>query len=362
MKAVRQHRDGSLEVGDVPTPSCPPGGVLVRVGACGICGTDVRAWHNGHRAATEEIIPGHEIAGVVAEADDNALGLRVGDRVAIAPDVSCGACHYCLSGLGLLCLKRRAIGVSGLDGGLAEYIALTLDVMRHGCVHRMPEGLDFADGVLAETLSSVLACAERLVLGQGSTVAVVGAGPIACLHVNVLGGRGLRTILIGRSQARVDAARRVTRADAYLSGGVEMAGQGVLDATDGLGADAVVIAAANPAAVAPAVALVRRRGQVVLFAGLAREASRVALDLNTIHYDELTLFGSFSYPPAMHELALDWIAAQRVPARDYVTHRFPLDAVHDAYEVAGRGAGALKVVIEPGGGARTTSSEGGVLR
>ena len=122
MKAAVFEGPGRIEVREVADPRCDSDGILVRVKACGLCGSDVRNYRAGLRSGATEQIMGHEIAGIVEEAGPACSRFGVGDRVAVAPDVSCGRCHYCRLGLVNLCVAHRMIGTHW-PGGFAQFHA-----------------------------------------------------------------------------------------------------------------------------------------------------------------------------------------------------------------------------------------------
>jgi L-iditol 2-dehydrogenase len=334
----------TLEVRNVADPVAPAEGVVLEVRACGICGSDLRRWQEGPPAGVDGMIPGHEAAGIVLEAGKGQSRFTEGDRVAIAPDVHCGRCYYCRRGLYNLCDGIRFIGVTPeLPGALAERLVLTGEVLTHGIVHPMPEGMTFAEGSLAEPSCSVLACHERAGTGLADTVVVMGAGPIGCLHIIIAKARGASVIVSEPSPVRRGLAQRCGP-DAVVDPAAEDLGTRVRRMTAGVGADIVICA--NPIAETQtqAVQIVRKRGKVVLFGGLPKAHPLVTLDSNRIHYGEIEVVGAFSYHPTVHQRALDLIRRKVIDADLLVTHSFDLEDVGKAFEAAAAGE-ALKVVV-----------------
>lgn len=336
----------SVELRDVPAPVCPRDGLVLEMRACGVCGSDLRRWKEGPPAGVAALVQGHELAGIVVEAGPAAGGFAVGDRLAVAPDIHCGACWYCRRGLFNLCTDLKLLGITpGLDGGFAERVVLPGELLRHGIVHRMPDGVSWHEGALAETLSSVLACHENCGTALGEIVVVMGAGPIGCLHGVIAKARGARVIVaepnpVRRRAAAVfepDALIDVTRQDVVAE---------VKRLTHDLGADVVICANPVAATQTQAVEMARRRGRIVLFGGLPRAAPLVNLNANLIHYGEQVVMGAFSYHPRFHEEALQVLARKVVKAEQFVTHTRALSRVNQAFEIAASGD-ALKVMVEP---------------
>ncbi len=344
MKAAFLTAPGTLELRDTPDPIVPDDGLVLDVKACGVCGSDLRRWKEGPPKGVTGMIPGHEAAGVVIETGKAQTRYAVGERVAIAPDVHCGRCYYCQRGWYNLCDEIRFIGVTPeLAGALAQKLVLTGEILTNGIVHRMPEGMSFVEGSLAEPSCSVLASHDRAGTGLGAIVVVMGAGPIGCLHTIVAKARGASVVVSEPSPIRRRLAERCNP-DAIVDPMAEDLGARVRQITSGVGADIVICANPVAATQTQAVQLVRKRGKVILFGGLPKVNPMVTLDSNRIHYGEIEIVGAFSYHPTMHERALELIHRKVIKADLLVTHIFGLNEVGKAFEAAAAGE-ALKVVV-----------------
>jgi L-iditol 2-dehydrogenase len=343
MKAAVFEGAENLQVRVVTDPVCEPDGIVVRVMACSICGSDIRNFHAGLRGGVTSQIIGHEIAGVVEEVGPREERFKPGERVAIAPDVSCGRCWYCQRGLVNLCDDHRMIGTHW-PGGFAQFLGLPGEVLRHGMVHPMPEALSFAAASLSEPASSVLAAQGNAGIGLGDTVLIIGDGPIGCMHVEVARARGASLIiLVGLTRLAM-----VTRfhPDYLLDASAVDPVVEVRRITGGLGADAAIIAAPAAATQEQGVEAVRKRGKVILFGGLPHSSPMTTLNGNLIHYNELTVTGAFSYPAHIHRQALQMIQARKINAESYISGVSPLEGLVDGIRRAESGQ-ALKVVIDP---------------
>ncbi len=356
MRAAVMTGPRTVEVCEIPEPAVPEDGLLVRVRACGICGSDVRRWKQGPPDGTEGIISGHEVAGVVEAVGPRCDGWSAAERLALAPDVHCGRCWYCRRGRFNLCDDLRLVGITpGYPGGLAELMPLAGEVLSNGIVHRMPEGMGFAAAALAEPASSVLACHAAAGTGPQDMVLVMGAGPIGCLHAAAAKARGARVIVSQRSNPRRELARALGP-EAVINPTEEDVVGRVRELTGGRGADLAVCANPSPECPAVGVRAVRKGGRVVLFGGLPKGDPSVTLDGNLVHYGEVEVVGSFSYHPTMHALALDMIHRGLIPAEKLITDAFPLEQAAAAFESAAGGSG-LKVMVTPAG----TGPRGGLL-
>lgn len=344
MKAAFLVGISQFQIVEVPDPELPADGILLKVKTCGVCGSDLRRWKEGPYPGSEQLISGHEVAGEVLSVGRLVADYRVGDPLAVAPDVHCGKCYYCVRGLYNLCDNLRLIGITpGYQGGLAEKMVLTGEMLRNGIVHPIPEGLDFAGAALAEPCSSVLAAHDKAKTSLKDTVLVMGAGPIGCLHIAVAKARGAQVILSEPSAPRREMAK-VFAPDVIIDPTAEDVIAKVREFTGGRGADIAICA--NPVAVTQtqAVEAVRKAGKVILFGGLPKAAPMTSLDGNRIHYGEIEIVGAFSYHPTFHAQALEVIQRRLIPQEKLISHTFPLENINEAFNMAASGL-ALKVMV-----------------
>jgi L-iditol 2-dehydrogenase len=343
MKAAVFEGIENIVVKEVLIPACEDDGILVKVKACGICGGDIRNYRIGLRHGVEKQIMGHEIAGVVEEVGNRVKKFKKGDRVAIAPDVSCGECYYCKRGLVNLCVDHRMVGTHW-PGGFAQYVYLPAVVLNRGFVEHMPENLSFDEAAMAEPSSSVIACQEYNNIGLGDTVVIFGDGPIGCVHIEIARARGAsKIIIIGRR--KLDLAAQFNP-DHMVNSDICDPVKEVLALTKGLGADAVIIA--NPVASTQqqGIEMVRKRGKVILFGGVSRNNPMTSLNSNLIHYNELSVVGAFSYPSTGLQTSLKLISEGKICAKKYVTKTVKLEEVPEGMDYGKQGK-ALKVVVKP---------------
>ena len=327
-----------------PIPGCPKGGLLVKVLACGICGGDVRNFHNGLKGGITNQIMGHEIAGEIVEADAAVTRFIVGDRVALAPDVSCGTCWYCRRGLVNLCQNHRMLGTH-LPGGYAQYIALDQDVLSHGFIEKIPDNMPYDHAAFAETASAVVACQARVNVSLGDVALIIGDGPVGCLHIEVARARGAGKVLLA-GMDRLALAERFSPDLLLDNRDPEQVAAGVMEATGGIGADVVICAVPSVEPQQQALELCRKRGWVIIYGGVPKSAEMTTLNSNLIHYNELNLTGAFSYPPTALADALRAIAAGQIDPKKYISCRVPLHEVTHGMDLMQRGE-ALKVIVEP---------------
>ncbi len=343
MKAAVFEGPGRMSVREVELAPCGDDDIVMKVYACGLCGSDIRNFKTGLKGDIKSQIMGHEFTGTVMEVGKNVTRFKAGDRLAVAPDVSCGECWYCKRGLVNLCVSHRMVGTHWA-GGFAEYVHLPKPVLDRGMVHHIPEGLSLEDAALSEPASSVIAAQENAGVGLGDTVLIIGDGPIGCLHIDVARARGAAKVIMA-GLTRLKEAERF-KPDLLIDAATQDTVAEVLKATDGLGADVAIAATPVAATQAQAVKSVRKRGRVVFFGGLPKTAPETTLDGNLIHYGEIQVLGAFSYPAHIHQKALATIKAGLIRPSMYFNMTVTLDDIVSGFEAAAAGK-ALKVLVKP---------------
>jgi len=346
MLAAVYHGPNRLEIEKVDAPRCEPGGVVVKVAACAICGTDVRVLAHGQANVRIPQVLGHEITGVVAEVGPDVEGLGPGDPVALRPSVVCGRCEECQAGRQNFC--RKALGSFGyaLAGGFAEYVAVPAAGVRGGTVIPLPAGLDLVELSIFEPLACVLHGQELAGVGLGDTVAVIGAGPVGCMHLAVARLRGARQLIaVDVLGARLELAGRFGP-NLCVDASAEDPVRRVLDATESLGVSVAIVAASSGAAQEQALQMVRPRGRVVFFAGLPHEDPYIRFNSNLLHYREAAVYGVKGSTHRQQRDALGLLAAREVDGRQLITHRVPLADIHEGFRMV-RAGEALKAAIVP---------------
>ena len=345
MKAAFLTGVQSIELREAPHPKPSRGGLIVKVKACAICATDVKMYKYGYSAAKFPLIPGHELAGTVAEVGGDIQGYQEGDRVAVAPNIPCGRCFYCQRGMQTSCQKLQTIGIHR-DGGFAQYVAIPAQAVEEGCVMPVPEGISFEEAALIDPASCAINAAELSRIKAGDVVVVIGAGPVGCLNVEVSRAFGAQKIvLVQRSLSRLKEAE-FTAADVYVTPLKEDIVERVTQETEGRGADVVIVACGSGQAQEEALKMVARRGNVNLFGGLPKDSPFIKFDSNLIHYKEAFVIGTHGGSTRQCKMALDMIASGKIKAKKYVSSRLHLTDFIKAIELAEQRKG-LKIFINP---------------
>jgi L-iditol 2-dehydrogenase len=341
---VRAPRDFRVE--QVPVPGAPEGGFLLEVVACGLCGSDLRTLRSGSSKFSYPWTIGHEISGTVVKMGPGYEGpWQVGDLLAVGPIAYCGTCDFCLDGQYELCENDRQIG-QAWPGGFAEYVAIPEPCVKLGNIRPVPEGLDPVYAAVSEPICSCVNAQERGGVGLGDTVAIIGAGPIGCIHASLARARGAAKVYIADiAPERLEMAEAFGP-DATINAAQCDTVQEVMRLTGGRGADVVITATPAPVASVQAVEMARKDGRILIFGGLPKDDSKPGVDMNTVHYNALHVIGTTIFAPRHQRVALDLMASGRVPVEKLVTHRFPLADFKQGVALAMAGK-VLKAVFLP---------------
>lgn len=346
MKAAVYMGPEQLVIEDVEEPRCGPGEVKLKVGACAICGTDVRIFFHGQKNVRPPAIVGHEIAGTIVEIGDGVQGLRVGQKACVITPVGCGRCRYCRAGRHNLCVDFRAIGYD-FPGGFAQYVTLNAAAVAQGNVLPIPDHVPFDEAALVEPLSCVINGQSFLKIGIGDSVVIIGAGPIGCMHLELAKSQGAtKTVVVDVAQSKLDLVRERFQADLFIDASREDPIQRVMKETNGVGADVAIVACSAHAAQQQAIAMVAKLGRVSLFAGLPKDRPTIQFDSNAVHYREISVFGAYASHATEYLSALALVASRRVDARKLISSRVPLEGLADAIRTIAQG-NSLKIVVEP---------------
>jgi len=346
MKAVVIHAPMQYKFEDVPVPECPKGGFLLKVIACGLCGSDLRTLRSGHSKVAFPWTIGHEISGTVVEVGSDYQGqYKEGDVLAVGPVVYCGYCDFCLNGNYELCENHQEIA-QAWPGGFAEYIAIPEESAKRGTIRPVPEELDPAIAAISEPISSCVNAQQRGQIGLGDTMVIIGAGPIGCIHTSLGRARGADKIIIADiSEDRLKMCEAFGPDVTVNAAEVDLVAE-IRRLTVGKGADVVITANPVPSTQVQAVEMASKAGKVLLFGGLPKDNSKPGVDMNIVHYNALTLIGTTTFAPRHQIIALKLLASGRIPGDKLVTHRFPMSEFDHAVKMALEGK-VLKAVLLP---------------
>ncbi|HEY1793177.1 MAG TPA: galactitol-1-phosphate 5-dehydrogenase [Opitutaceae bacterium] len=343
MKALVLEEYGRLVVADVPDPVPGRGEVLVRVRACGICGSDAHGMDGSTGRRRPPLIMGHEAAGEVVATGPSAGSWKRGDRVALDSTVFCGDCWHCHRGEVNLCEQRRVLGVSCAeyrrDGAFAEYVAVPERIL-----HRIPDAVTFEQASMAETLAVAVHAVSRAPAVAESSALVVGAGMVGLLVIQVLRASGCRKVIaVDIDGGRLELARKFGAA-ATIDPSSRPPAAAVIELTGGRGADLSFEVVGRSDTLGTAIDSVRKGGHVVLVGNLA---ASVDLPLQSVVTRQLTLAGSCA-SSGEYPRSLELIASGAVDVSALVSAVAPLaDGAAWFGRLHAREKGLTKVLLKP---------------
>jgi L-iditol 2-dehydrogenase len=343
MKALLLSKYRSLEIAEVPTPAVVAGEVLIRVGACGICGSDVHGYDGSSGRRIPPIVMGHEAAGRIAAVGAGVTGLAEGDRVTFDSTIYCGACEYCRRGEVNLCDHRQVLGVSCGDysraGAFAEFVVVPARV-----VYKLPESISFAEAAMLEAVAVAIHAVSLAEISAESTALVVGAGTIGVLILQALRAAGCGRVFVSDVDAtRLKMAKELGAED-VLSANEDTVAQ-ILRRTGGVGVDVAMEAVGRNETVNAAIASVRKGGTVVLVGNISPD---VTLPLQKVVTRQIRLQGSCASAGEYPE-AIALMASGAIRVKPLITAIAPLAEGPQWFErLYAREPNLLKVVLTPG--------------
>jgi L-iditol 2-dehydrogenase len=345
MRAAVYRGKDDVRLEEVPVPAIASGEVLVRVHACGICGTDVKKITTGSHSSPR--IFGHETAGVIAAVGPGVRGFQPGDRVVAFHHIPCGECFYCRRKVFAQCPVYKKVGcTAGFEpsgGGFAEYVRVMDWIVRGGLV-KIPDDVSFEQAAFIEPVNTCMKGIEVLGIQPGETVLVMGQGPIGIILGVLAQRRGAEVIASDLFLSRLTIA-----SDLGLKASIDASSADAVAEihrrTEGRGADAVILAAAGNTLIRTAMDAARPGGRVLLFAQTVR--GEAVVDPSAICVDEKALLGSYSASIDLQEAATQFVFRKELDVERLISHRFPLsEAVQALHMAAHPQPDSMKLVIQ----------------
>jgi len=338
MNAAVYYNLEDIRVEDLSKPKAGPDEIVVEMKACGLCGSDLMDWYLRSRAP---LVLGHEPTGVVAETGRKVKAFKLGDRVFVHHHVACLTCHYCIHGDYTMCAQFGQTHIH--PGGFAEYFRVPAENLQKG-TFKIPEKVSFEEATLIEPIACCFRAQNKLGIQMGDTIAIIGVGPSGIIHLLLSKMAGASKIIVSDLiDYRLKMAERF-EADLVVNPRLENLSEAVNDATDGRGADVVIVTAPVKEALIDGMKICRRGGTVCLFAPTQpNEYARISP--HRLFFSEITVIPSYSTSHVETRIASQLISSGRIPAKDMITHRFSLSRVAEAFRTAAKTKECLKVVM-----------------
>jgi D-arabinitol dehydrogenase (NADP+) len=326
MKAIQIKSPGHVVLVDQNILKPKANEVLIKIMASGICGTDIHIF-NGDYLSNYPIVPGHEFSGIIEHVGKDVIRFQVGDRVAVEPNISCDNCYYCLNNHQNFCENWQAIGVT-LQGGMAQYIIVPEKVTFH--INDLP----FESGAFMEPLSCVLHGIERINIRISDRVAILGAGPIGLLFLQMVQLQGATSVTVLENQtSRAEIAKRF---------GANHVANNIKELKDE-DFDIVIDATGKISIMDKTIDLVRRGGKVLLF-GVPSAGEMINFEGIKLFQKGLTLFSSFTSVRNSYQ-AISLLQSKQIVVSELISHTLPLSDFGKGVELIEKGIGNVKKVI-----------------
>ncbi len=330
-----------MRVETVAVPEISDGDVLLRVRACGICGSDARSYFNGIEERYKiPVIFGHEVTAVIEKVGGNVKDYKAGERVVVAPIHGCGRCEFCTSGRENLCTQVVVYGCT-IDGAFAQYMKITQQALQRGVLVKIPDEISDEQGTMIEPFSCCLHGLLRLNIAPGDSVVVFGAGPIGIAHMMLAKRLGAEKVgVMDMVDARLEQAESFG-ADITINAGDSKWNTKLHKYFGTDKVDNVVTAAPSVAAINSGLEIIKNGGSLLIFGGLPH-GSMMQIDPNIIHYNEINIAGSIDATiDDFHRAAT---MAPSLQLERFITHTFPLDEVKKGMEIM-RSKQGMKVIL-----------------
>jgi len=340
MRVAMYYSNQDVRLEEMPIPKIGPGELLVRVEACGICGSDVMEWY---RLGRVPLVLGHEIGGRIAAVGEGVERYREGDRISAAHHVPCNRCYHCLNGHPTVCDTLRRTNFD--PGGFAEHIRLPAINVEHG-VWLLPDEVSYEEATFIEPVACVLRAQRQAHLKPGHSVLVIGSGIAGLLHIRLACALGAGCVMATDIAGyRLEAAMRFG-ADAAIHADEDVPAR-LRQVNQGRLADVVMVCTGAESGFMQALQSVERGGTVLFFAP-TNPGVTIPLSVNDLFWrNDITLTTSYAGSPADYAVALELIRARRVDVRDMITHRLGLAEAGSGFQLVADAHDSIKVIVEP---------------
>ena len=341
MKAVFVKGKNRVAVDDISVPCMGDQDVLVKMRACGLCGSDLEKVYGDYGMSSSKL--GHEPTGDIIQMGKSVSGYCVGDRVFVHHHVSCHACHYCWQGDFTMCNMYQKTNIEPC--GLSEQILVPESNVIRGGLVKLPEDVTFDEASLIEPLACCIRGLTKCKLQKGDDIAILGAGPAGLMHVILakLTGAG-KIVVFDINQFRLDFAKELFDIDTYNVAKEKDIIKKMQDTTDFRGADTTIVATGSSKAIIQSFDLTRKGGNVLLF-GVPTEGTMVLCDISRVYSNELSIIPSYASSEIEINQAIRLISSKRIKVGSLITHRFDITNAREGIKCAHRAKDAIKVII-----------------
>ncbi|MEA2054746.1 MAG: zinc-dependent dehydrogenase [Candidatus Thermoplasmatota archaeon] len=339
MKVAMYYNNNDVRIEEMPVPEIRPGELLVKVKACGICGSDVMEWY---RIKTAPRVLGHEMTGDIVKVGEEVRNYKKGDHVFVSHHVPCNECSYCLNDQHTLCDTLHSTNF--YPGGFSEYIRVPEINVEKG-TFKLPDEISYEEGTLIEPLACVVRGLRIARFKKGQTVLIIGSGMAGLLHVKLARAMGAKFIITTDiNDYRLDKAREFG-ADLALHADDNIL-QEIKKINDGHMPDLVVTCTGAPPAVNQAIQTVGRGGTILFFAPTG-PGLKISFPLLDLWNKGVTMVSTYAGAPKDIVESIELLRSGKVKVKDMITHLLPLEKIQKGFQIVARAENSIKVVIKP---------------
>lgn len=344
MLAAKMYGIDDIRLEEVAIPEISEDEVLLKIKAAALCGTDIRMIKNGYPGISEDSprVLGHEFSGVIERIGNHVEGYKIGQRVAVAPNMGCGICAACISGNSHLCADYKAIGIH-FNGAFAEYVVIPARAVRSGCIFPIADNVSFEEAAINEALSCVCNGFERCDIHPGDNVVVIGAGPIGIMHAMLakMAGAG-RVYISDLSESRLEICKQID--PSFITVKDNLA-EVISKDTNGFGADVCITACPAPAAQQTALEICGFNARINFFGGIPADKQPISINTNLIHYKQLIVSGTCRASLTQYGKVLNFITTGILDVKPLIARTIPLKNIQEGIDFAAAADGLKNVIV-----------------
>ena len=342
MKAVIVNDNSTIKIEDIENPELGSNDILVKMAACGICGSDVEKVFGKYGQPSMKL--GHEPAGVILKIGNSVNDFKIGDRVFTHHHVPCYSetCHECSHGNETMCPKYYQSNLNPC--GLAdEYVVPEWNV-KHGGVLKIPDSMSFEEAALIEPLACCVRAWTKFTYQKNDTAVILGVGSTGIMHALLAKSAYFSKIFcLDLNNFRLDFAKKlgfetIRSDDTSLS-------EKIIKSTDTSGVDIVIVATGSLEALRDAIKLVRKGGTIVMF-GVPNKGASIDIDMSIVYSKEITITTTYAASDKDTKTALELISSGKIDVKSLITHKYSLEDSQKAFEHSKTGYNAMKIIIQ----------------
>ena len=328
---------------EIQMPKIENNEICLRIKAAAICGTDLRIYKGEKtKGIRKPSIIGHEFSGEVVEVGDKIIDFKIGNRVGVAPVISCGKCYCCLNDLENICMNRKAIGYE-FDGAFAEYIKIPAVAIESGNVFKLSDKVNFKEAALLEPLSCCINGQDKCNIKINSDVLIIGTGPIGLMHLQLAKIAGAR-VFISEPNSKRRKISELLGVDISIDPQKEDLYKVVMANTNNQGVDVVIMAIGISRMLNELLTLIKKGGILNLFAGFQKE-SFSNIDPNLVHYNEINIIGSSAMKLRNYITAIKLLEENKINFKSLITDVYSLSDYKKAFSKALKNE-SLKILFQ----------------